>query len=121
MNELSTLSSCDYLNGKGARTDPAIAERMEQISRLCQSASLDVPKGGSPLFWEILQYHREYILALSRAMGALAGGDAQQAAAGWYEMRDLICKNEQKYQPYLDVYRILEVTRKYTGFPLSEE
>lgn len=121
LNELSTLSSCDYLNGKGARTDPAIAERMEQISRLCQSASLDVPKDGSPLFWEILQYHREYILALSRAMGALAGGDAQQAAAGWYEMRDLICKNEQKYQPYLDVYRILEVTRKYTGFPLSEE
>ena len=61
------------------------------------------------------------VLALSRAMGALARGDSRQAAAGWYEMRDLICKNEQKYQPYLDVYRILEVTRKYTGFPLTEE
>ena len=121
LNKLSTLSSCDYLNGKGPRTDPAIAERMEQISQLCQSTSFDASQGGSPLFWEILQYHREYILALSRAMGALARNDSQQAATGWYEMRDLICRNEQKYQPFLDVYRILEVTKKYTGFPLSEE
>lgn len=121
LNELSTLSSCDYLNGKGARTNPQIADRMKQISLLCQSTSLDTPEDGSPLFWKILQYHREYILALSRAMGALAEGESQKAATGWYEMRDLICKNEQKYQPYLDVYRILEVTRKYTGFPLSEK
>lgn len=121
LNELSKLSSCDYLNGKGERIDPAIADRMEQISRLCQSAYPDTPKDGSSLFWEILQYHREYILALSHAMGSLAMGDSKQAAAFWYKMRDLICQNEQKYQPYLDVYRILEVTRKYTGFPLSKE
>ena len=121
LNELSTLSSCDYLNGKGPRTDPAIAHRMEQISQLCQNSLPTPSTDGSSLFWELLQYHREYILTLSRAMGALARGDSRQAAAGWYEMRDLICKNEQKYQPYLDVYRILEVTRKYTGFPLTEE
>ena len=120
LNELSTLSSCDYLNGKGPRTDPAIAHRMEQISQLCQNSLPTPSTDGSPLFWEILQYHREYILVLSRAMGALARGDSQQAATGWYEMRELICKNELKYQPFLDVYRILEVTRKCTGFPLSE-
>ena len=60
-------------------------------------------------------------MALSRAMEALARGDSEQAAAGWRALRDLICKNELEYQPFLDVYRILEVTRKYTGFPLTEE
>ena len=54
-------------------------------------------------------------------MEALARGDSEQAAAGWRALRDLICKNELEYQPFLDVYRILEVTRKYTGFPLTEE
>lgn len=121
LDTLSDLSSCDYLNGKGPRTDPAIAGRMEQVSRLCRDVSLDAAGDGCPLFWEILHYHRDYVLALSRALGALAGGDARQAADGWYALRELICQNEQKYQPFLDVYRVLEVTRKYTGFPLSEE
>ena len=94
---------------------------MEQVSRLCRDVSLDAAGDGCPLFWEILRYHRDYVLALSRALGALAGGDARQAADGWYALRELICQNEQKYQPFLDVYRVLEVTRKYTGFPLSEE
>ena len=33
----------------------------------------------------------------------------------WAGMRDFICKNEQEYQPYLDV------TSKFTVFPLNEE
>ena len=121
LNQLSEWSSCDYLNGKGPRIDTGIAERMKRISLLCQDFSTAPPEHGLTLFWRILQYHREYTMALSRAMEALARGDSEQAAAGWRALRDLICKNELEYQPFLDVYRILEVTRKYTGFPLTEE
>lgn len=117
LRELSRLSSCDYLNGKGPRTDPEMARRMEQVIRCIQGFPAARLKGGNDLFRKLLGYHMDYILALARAMKALAEGDPAGSRAGWSALRELIGRNEPEYQPYLDVYRVLEVTSKYTGFP----
>mgnify|MGYP007025194837 CR=1 FL=1 len=75
LSELSRLSSCDYLNGKGDRTDPDIARRMREAQDLCRAFSPvpeDARAGGHG--WRLLAYHRKYALGLARALELLAGG-----------------------------------------------
>ena len=121
LTELSDLSSCDYINGKGERCNPQIAERMKRIFKRCHDfenfimAHCSADEGWNARFWEILEYHRNYILLFSETLYLLALGNKEQADLKWESLREYICSNEEKYQPFLDVYRILEVTQKYTG------
>ncbi len=119
--QLSSLSSTDYVNGKGERRDGETVRRMEDARKLCLdfAAVLDRhrgPEGWATPFWELLDYHRDYVLKLSRALCRLAQGEAERAGESWAAFRDLICERERELQPWLDVYRVLEVTEKYTGF-----
>ncbi len=118
---LSSLSSTDYVNGKGARRDGDMAGRMEAVRELCLDfvPALDAHRtaqGWQTPFWEVLDFHREYALKLSKALGRLARGDRERAGESWRDFRDLICEKEAAFQPWLDVYRVLEVTKTYTGF-----
>lgn len=117
LSELSRLSSCDYLNGKGPRTDPGIARRMAEIQALCREftpAPEDGQAGGPG--WPLLAYHQEYVLGLARALELLAEGNGRQGLKAWRSFGDLIQRNEPEFQAFLDVYRVLEVTANYTGF-----
>lgn len=117
LSELSRLSSCDYLNGKGDRTDPDIARRMREAQDLCRAFSPvpeDVRAGGHG--WRLLAYHRKYALGLARALELLAEGKKQESLTAWRELGGLIRENEPEFQGSLDVYRLLEVTANYTGF-----
>ncbi len=118
---LSSLSSTDYVNGKGPRQDGDMAVWMEAVRELCLdfAPTLDAhrgPGGWDTPFWEALDYHREYALKLSRALRRLAQGNGEKAGESWRDFRELICEKEPDFQPWLDVYRVLEVTEKYTGF-----
>lgn len=119
LEELSALSSCDYLNGKGPRENPDIARRMGEIANLCCQMELvlqTVPEGPH---WKALRHHNGYILRLALAMKALASGREMDSKARYLAMREFICRMEPEYQPWLDVYRVLEVTQKYTGFHIK--
>ena len=118
LSRLSGLSSCDYLNGKGERTNPEMARRMEELQQACRDFApvLETRKTGG-VFWRVLAYHQSYALSLARALELLAWGDAEGSGAVWQSFRTFICQNEPEFQPFLDVYRVLEVTKKYTGFP----
>lgn len=122
LTRLSDLSCCDYVNGKGGRGSREMARRMEQVIQCCQEFEKELYGhcGADGIwdtfFWELLAYHRHYILLFADALRLLAEGEEGQAGRKWEAMREYICLNEQKYQPFFDVYRILEVTRKYTGF-----
>ena len=121
LEELSELSSCDYLNGKGPRENPDIARRMGEIANLCCQMELvltSVPEGGH---WKVLRRHNGYILRLAGAMEALASGKPEKAMERYFQMRKFICSTEPEYQNWLDVYRVLEVTQKYTGFYIPGE
>lgn len=118
LDELSRLSSCDYVNGKGPRVDSDMACRMEQVLRVCDAFPMDPPETGH--FWALLAYHRDYAMALARALAALARGDRAESWENWCAFRALIGREETAHQPCLDVYRVLEVTKKYTGFSPDE-
>lgn len=113
---LSELSSCDYVNGKGERINSQMAQRFAKIKEACVSYSdKPLPEG---IHWEILQYHCGYIYRMADALEAQAKGDAALSKQKYAALQEYICKNEQKYQPWLDVYRVMEVTGKYTGLKL---
>lgn len=120
LSGLSALSSCDYVSGRGDRTDAGIAERMERVVSLCEEFAgetarhRDADGAFRSVYWDILEYHRNYVILFARALASLARGEQDQADRQWEEMREYICTNEPEYQPYFDVYRVLEVTQKYT-------
>lgn len=122
LSRLSGLSSTDYANGKGPRRDGEIAARMEDIRELCLdfAPTLDAHRGAdgwATPFWEALDCHRDYVLKLARAWRHLAQGEDGKAAEDWLAFRQFICEKEPGFQPWLDVYRVLEVLENYTGLP----
>lgn len=119
LEELSRLSSCDYLNGKGPRLNDDIAGRMATICSLCREMEARLAHSPSGGFWDVLRHHNGYILRLSKAMEAVASGREEESRRLYLEMREYICRAEPDYQPYLDVYRVLEVTQRYTGFHIK--
>lgn len=116
LEELSQLSSCDYLNGKGPRENPDIARRMGEIVNLCCQMELVLTAVPESAHWKALRRHNGYILRLAMAMEALASGKHDRSRELYLQMRQFICRTEPEFQFWLDVYRILEVTQKYTGF-----
>ena len=118
---LSDLQMCDYLNGKGPRRDAAAAERLERVVACCARFRAELARrvpGDDPVregFWSRLDYHLEFTALLARAMGCLVRGENAQGEEAWELMREFICRGEERFQPWLDVYRVLEVTEKYTG------
>ena len=119
LEELSCLSSCDYLNGKGPRENGDIARRMGEITELCCQMELVLTAVPDSPHWRALRHHNGYILRLARAMEALASGQEEESKGRYLRMREFICRTEPEFQPWLDVYRILEVTQKYTGFHIN--
>lgn len=122
LSRLSELSSCDYYNGIGPRKNMALSEAYQgavktilafrpHIAEALQKA--DTPQN---FFWRLLDYHAEYCTLISEALAYLAAGNTGQADDVWKNFVTLIRRKEPDTQPYLDVYRVIEVSTKYTGF-----
>lgn len=126
LSRLSELSSCDYVNGKGERVNREMAERMERASSCCVEFEKETMRhcgadgAFESVYWELLEYHRNYVMLFSRAIESLARGEQKQADSQWEAVREYVCRNEPGFQPYLDVYRLMEVTQRYTGFKKSK-
>ena len=126
LTKLSSLCSCDYFNGKENRKDPREAAAMKELIRLAEHAPLPGQEGtdsltdAQNLFWKYLDYHREYSLRLGKALMKLAGGEELEAQECWRQFQHMICERETEFQECLDVYRVTEVSTKYTGFLLEE-
>lgn len=119
--DLSALQLCDYINGNGPRVNDDAARKAARARALCQAfseqaAALPAPSDAVAAgFWTRLRYHAQYGARLARAVELLAQGRRAEAAAAWGEMRDFIGAHEETYQPWLDVYRVVDVTGNYTG------
>lgn len=125
LTKLSSLCSCDYFNGKGERVNPEIAGHMNQLIQCAEQfgqAFRSFPHTGKTesLFWKQLDYHRRYSLQLGKALLLLSEGKHEDAQKVWHDFQEWICRNETAFQSCLDVYRVSEVSTKYTGFLLEE-
>lgn len=115
LEKLSSLSSIDYVLGKGPRTNEAVAVRYEKMRDYIESVHFS---GDTP-FLSSLAYHRQCLLHLLPAMIALSRGEEKASRHAFAAFRDFISLNEDAHQPDLDVYRICDVFLRWTGFDSS--
>lgn len=121
LEQLSELSDTDYFNGHGPRLQPEKAGRFSQIAQTAAAFALDLEALRSPQpqthrHWDFLAFHAQYTLLLSRALEELCLGHTEEANRRFAAFCDYICRQELDWQPRLDVYRVIEVAGKYTGF-----
>lgn len=90
-----------------------------RVSRLPRAAKESAP-GVPSFFFHLLDYHAGYGVRLGKALTALAAGNAQDADLLFTDFCDFIRRNETSMQPNLDVYRVIEVATKYTGFRMLD-
>ena len=50
----------------------------------------------------------------------LAEENESEAQECWRQFQNMVCERETEFQDCLDVYRVTEVSTKYTGFRLEE-
>ena len=94
----------------GAATLAALAEDRARFDQVC---GLCIPSGEQLALFN----DKERVARLAEELGIPAPERfVREAGESWRDFRDLICEKEAAFQPWLDVYRVLEVTEKYTGF-----
>lgn len=122
LEKLSALSDTDYFNGHGPRLQPEKAASFCQIARTAEAflADMDLLYTDQPQTrenWQFLKFHGRYCILLSQALAALCTGAQAEAGARFGAFCSYIRENELVWQPRLDVYRVIEVATRYTGFP----
>ncbi|MBS7144916.1 MAG: DUF4838 domain-containing protein [Roseburia sp.] len=133
LTTVSKLSDCDYINHIGERINLPLSLQYQQllshvthfsecIKQQMGKLQHDHSSNGSIqlFFWKLLDYHSKYVTYFIKALISLTEGNTYAANQQYRLFCDFIRENENCMQPYLDVYRILEVTTKYTGFTLPE-
>ena len=125
LSQVSELCNCDYFNGKGSRKNETVQENMLKLKEVLlnfkeiRKNSSDSPKSDvNEIFCKHLDYHNEYCILLANALYYLSGGEQENTQKAWKDFHDFICSHELDFQKALDVYRVIEVSTKYTGFPV---
>ena len=124
LEQLSEFSDTDYFNGHGPRFQPEKAARFQKIRQTAMAFLLDLEqlrddRPGHRENWDFLEFHGNYCILLSRALEAQCMGDTAAANGHFREFCGYIRQRECRWQPRLDVYRVIEVASKYTGFSRS--
>lgn len=122
LERLSALSDTDYLNGHGPRQAPEKAENYFKIQQtvsdfleLLPGLQASAPQCGK--YWQFLAFHGGYTVRYAQALADLCRFGPEGATESFRNLCDYIWKNELAWQPWLDVYRVIEVATHYTGFP----
>ncbi|MBQ3104493.1 MAG: DUF4838 domain-containing protein [Lachnospiraceae bacterium] len=123
LETLSGYSDMDYFNGHGLRYRPEKEGDFLKIEETAQDFLTQIP-----YLWEDtkehegtrkqLSFHANYCIRLSRALAALCSGKSEEADGLFGEFCSYIREKESDMHSVLDVYRVIEVAVKYTGFHL---
>lgn len=126
LEKLSALSSSDYFNKIGSRINAQLAAQYQgcvsETSAILPVIikGLSQSKNSQHENWRVLAYHRQAVIKLATALGLQASGQQAKAEEAWIDFQDFIKLHEDSFEPYLDVYRIIEVATNYAGFKYRE-
>lgn len=122
LRAISEAFDMDVWNGKNhadsARALARLEAFLQEFPRLAEETFRQEPKGQACQLrsWEILKAHRRYVELLAKAMQQKLLGRQEEADRAWSAFVEEIRRREEELQPYLDVYRVIEVGENYAGF-----
>lgn len=122
LESLSEYSSCDYFNAIGARINPELANKYETAWNIADEFLSSIQamcireKGIAKENWKRLSLHRRYVMLITRALELQCRGRKEAAQRVYYDFLDFIRTHEAELLTFLDVYRVIEVSSRYTGF-----
>lgn len=122
LRSISALCSCDYFNGKGPRENGTVAGKMQELENLAAEflpyiqENIESSREENRSFWQHLEFHSEYIRRLGKALYYLAKGQKMAAGKYWSEFCTFLCQSESRFKECVDVYRVIEVGQRHTGF-----
>ena len=123
LERLSSLSDTDYWNNHGPRCQPALADRYRRMAVLAEEFRTRIPLAQKEIWrknWEYLDFHCRYTMLLAGALEQLSMGNREEADRRFENFCDFIRREEPRHQGRLDVYRVIEVATKYTGFTMPK-
>lgn len=115
---ISNLFSCDYFNGKGPRISTTIAANCLKAIEHTKAFTIHTAEETHPYCTNKLRFHINYVHLLATALYHLSLGEVEKAQTAYTHFITYIQTNEPFFQDALDVYRVIEVSSKYTGFTL---
>ena len=123
LNKVSSLCDCDYFNGKGPRKNETMQKNMIRLKKVLldfkeKKKNYTFSNQLTDIFWKHLDYHNEYCILLADALYYLSAGKQENTQKAWKDFHDFICSHELEFQKALDVYRVIEVSTNYAGFPI---
>jgi len=115
---VSSLCDTDYANANGPRLRPDLTERYKRIADLSRQEEGEIPEGDDPI---LIRYRStlEQNAAYADALAALTRGDEGQAQAAFSRFCRIVREREAQYPMDYDVYRAIEVMKRFTGLKES--
>ena len=115
---VSALADTDYANANGPRLRPDLTQRYRQIAVLSRQEESELPEGEDPVLCRYRSTLRQNA-AYADALSALTQGDDAGAQAAFDRFCLIVRERERLYPMDYDVYRAIEVLKKYTGLKES--
>ncbi len=130
VHAISRYSNCDYFNGKGPRVQETVHQNFTLLYEEAKKFQPEIEKVYEKLqqniveseyvlfFWKLLVYYTEYAKLLGEGLKQLSCGNKVEADKIFAEFCQLVREKEkeEELQPYLDVYRLIEIAVNFAGF-----
>ena len=128
VHAISRYSNCDYFNGKGPRIQETLHQNFTLLFEQAKKFQPEIKKTYEKLkdiktesetvvfFWKLLVYYTEYAKLLGEGLMHLSEGKNEEADSVYAKFCKLVRQNELEFQPYLDVYRLVEIGVCFAGF-----
>lgn len=124
LEQLSKLSSPDYVSGKGARIDNELASKFTEISKVIirfspiKVSHLKLDNKVHRNYWQVLSYHDLFCEKWCKVLFYQALGQEEEVIKETTSLIEFIRDNEKDYRSYLDVYSFIEGVTTCTGLKI---
>ena len=124
LEQLSKLSSPDYVSGKGTRIDNELASKFTEVSKVIirfspvKVSHFRLDNKVHRNYWQVLSYHDLFCEKWCKVLFYQALGQEEEVSKEALSLIRFIRDNEKDYRSYLDVYSFIEGITAYTGLKI---
>ncbi len=114
LRRISAMFNPPLLRGDADRSDKKAHETYSQIEDFVRSfepvikSNMNHSDPALARSWDHLDFHSEFCIRYSKVIEARLSGDIEKTRKLWTELKDFMCRNEDRIQPVFDIYEFFE-------------